>query len=198
MFCFFVLYNKSNVRGFGVINFFLLKFSDIIAQGKTNFLKSLFYASLLREMNNRRCYKKLFFPSHSVVLEPVFLPSQATIFTLSTLISSVTSLNSTSYNTKGLILLQNLCIFRQVKESHLVPPHLVNSLKVKVAQLCPALCNPMDRSLPGSSVHGILQARILEWVAIPFSEGSSRSRDQAQVSHIAGRFFTNWTIREAS
>ena len=65
MFCFFVLYHKGNVRGFGVINFFLLKFSDIIAQGKTNFLKSLFYAFLLREVNNRRWYKKLFFPSHS-------------------------------------------------------------------------------------------------------------------------------------
>ena len=46
------------------------------------------------------------------------------------------------------------------------------------------------RSLPGSSVHGILQARRLEWVAIPFSRGSSRPRDQTQVSHILGRFFT--------
>ena len=49
------------------------------------------------------------------------------------------------------------------------------------------LCDPMDCSLPGSSVHGILQARILEWVAIPFSRGSSQSRDQTQVSCIAGR-----------
>ena len=46
-------------------------------------------------------------------------------------------------------------------------------MKVLVAQSCPTLCNPMDYSLPGSSVHGILQARILEWVAIPFSRGSS-------------------------
>ena len=46
-------------------------------------------------------------------------------------------------------------------------------VKVLVAQLCPTLCNPMDCSLPGSSVHGILQARILGWVAIPFSRGSS-------------------------
>ena len=113
------------------------------------------------------------------------------MFTLSTLVSSVASLNSTSYNTKGLILLQNLYIFKQVSESHLVSPHLVNSLKVKVTQLRPALCNPMDRGPPASSVHGILQAKILEWVAIPFSEGFSRPRDQAQISHIAGRFFTN-------
>ena len=48
----------------------------------------------------------------------------------------------------------------------------------------------MDCSLPGSSVHGILQARILEWVVIPFSKGSSWPRDWTQVSYIAGRFFT--------
>ena len=53
-------------------------------------------------------------------------------------------------------------------------------------QLCPTLCNPMDCSLPGSSVHGILQARILEWVAMPSSRGSSQSRDQTCVSCIAG------------
>ena len=53
---------------------------------------------------------------------------------------------------------------------------------VKVAQLCPTLCDLMDYSLPGFSVHGILQARILEWVAIPFSSRSSQPRDQTQVS----------------
>ena len=58
-----------------------------------------------------------------------------------------------------------------------------------VAQSCLTLFNPMDCSPPGSSVHGILQARILEWVAIPFSRGSSWPRDQTQVSHIARRFF---------
>ena len=55
----------------------------------------------------------------------------------------------------------------------------------------------MDRSLPGASVHGILQAKILEWVAIPFSKGSSQLRDQTQVSCSAGIFFTSWAIREA-
>ena len=55
----------------------------------------------------------------------------------------------------------------------------------------------MDCSLPGSSVHGILQARILKWVAIPFSRGSSQARNQTRVSYIAGRFFTNWAMREA-
>ena len=52
-------------------------------------------------------------------------------------------------------------------------------------------CNPMDCSLPGSSVHGILQARILEWVAISFSRESSQPRNQTQVSCIASRFFTD-------
>jgi len=133
------------------------------------------------------------------------------------------------------------------------------TFKVKwseVAQSCPTLCDPMDHSLPGSSLHGILQARVLEWVAIslsrgsswprdwtqvslipdfmssthfkrkwkwksfslcdpvnyrahgilqakmpewvgfPFSRGSSQPRDETQVSHIAGGFFTNWAIRE--
>ena len=52
------------------------------------------------------------------------------------------------------------------------------------------MCNRMDYSLPGSSVHGILQARIPEWVAMPSSRGSSQARDQTQVSHILDRFFT--------
>ena len=61
---------------------------------------------------------------------------------------------------------------------------------VLVTQSCLTLCDSMDCSLPGSSVHGIFQARILEWVAISFSRGSSRPRDQTQVFCIAGRFFT--------
>ena len=64
--------------------------------------------------------------------------------------------------------------------------------EVKVTQSCPTLCNPMD-----CIVHGILQARILEWVAFPSSNGSSQPKDQTQVSHIAGGFFTIWGTREA-
>ena len=62
---------------------------------------------------------------------------------------------------------------------------------------CLTLWDPMDCSLPGSSVHGILQTRILEWVAILFSRGSSRPRDWTWVSHIAGRLFTTWATRGA-
>ena len=54
------------------------------------------------------------------------------------------------------------------------------------------LCNPVDCTPPGSSVRGVLQARILEWAAFPFSRGSSQPRDRTQVSHIADRFFTVW------
>ena len=60
------------------------------------------------------------------------------------------------------------------------------------AQLCLSLCDPMGCSLPGLSVHGIFQARILERVVISFSRGSSQPRDQTQVSCTAGRFFTIW------
>ena len=63
---------------------------------------------------------------------------------------------------------------------------------VKVTQSCLTLCDLM-----AYTVHGILQARILEWVAFSFSRGSSQPRDRTQVSHIAGRFFTSWATREA-
>ena len=59
-------------------------------------------------------------------------------------------------------------------------------VKVKFTQSCPTFCDPMDYT-----VHGILQARILEWVAIPFSRGSSQPRDQTLVFHIASEFFTS-------
>ena len=65
-----------------------------------------------------------------------------------------------------------------------------------VTQSCLTLCNPMDRRPPGSSVHGILQARILEWVTIPFSRASSQPGNQIQVSCLADRFFTFWVARE--
>ena len=70
-------------------------------------------------------------------------------------------------------------------------------VKMLITQPCLTLCNPVDCSPPGSSVHVILQARILEWVAITFSRGSFWSRNQGQVSCTAGRFFTVWATREA-
>ena len=70
-------------------------------------------------------------------------------------------------------------------------------VKSESAQSCLTLCYPMDCSPPGSSVHGIFLARILEWVAIYFSRGSSQPRDQTQVSCIAGRYFNLCATREA-
>ena len=67
----------------------------------------------------------------------------------------------------------------------------------KFTQSCQTLCDPMDCSLQGSSIHGTFQARVLEWVAISFSRGSSWPRDRAQVSRIVGRCFTLWATREA-
>ena len=72
----------------------------------------------------------------------------------------------------------------------LLCPSLLES-ESEVIQLCPTLCDPMDCRLPGSSVHGIFQARVLEWVAISFSRGSSQPRDRTQVC-TAGRHFTVW------
>ena len=75
----------------------------------------------------------------------------------------------------------------------------INTVKVKalVTQSFSTLCNTMDCSLPDSSVHGISQAIILEWVTISISRVSSWPRDQTQVCYIAGKFFTIWATREA-
>ena len=81
--------------------------------------------------------------------------------------------------TKRLFNVQVICLLKK-------------KVKVKVTQSCPTLFDPMDYT-----VHGILQARILEWVAIPFSRGSSQPRDWTQVSLIASEFFTSWATREA-
>ena len=86
---------------------------------------------------------------------------------------------------------------------HLFPPNPSESRRssssltkclavVLVTQSCPTLCYLTDCSPPGCSVHGILQARLLEWVAIPCSRGSSWARDRTQISWIAGRFVTIW------
>ena len=84
----------------------------------------------------------------------------------------------------------------------LVAQNLTKESESEVAYSCPTLCNPVDCSLPGSSIHGIFQARILEWVAVSFSRGSSqpkyqtqdsntgiRPRGRTRVSRIAGRCF---------
>ena len=95
-----------------------------------------------------------------------------------------------------------ISVFLNLYSSYPGPKQLKNTVSVilgyacLVAQLCPTLCDPMDSSPPGSSVPGILQARILEWVAMPSSRESSQPWDQIQISCIAGRFFASWATRE--
>ena len=89
------------------------------------------------------------------------------------------------------LLRQRAWLFSSLSEGTII--YYVYACMLKSLQSCPTLCNPMDCSLPGSFVHGILQARILEWVTMPSSRRSSWPRDQTHVSCIsciAGRFFT--------
>ena len=88
-------------------------------------------------------------------------------------------------------LINSLSVFPILDFSHIwnlimVCPLCLACFTLKAAQSCPILCHPVDYT-----VHGILQARILEWVAVPFSRGSSQPGDQTQVSHISGGFFTS-------
>ena len=84
-----------------------------------------------------------------------------------------------------------------VSESFYCSPETITTLlishevKVEVTQLCPTLCDPMDYT-----VHGIIQARILEWEAFHFARASSQPRDRTKVSHIEVRLFTHWATRE--
>ena len=89
--------------------------------------------------------------------------------------------------------IQNICgQTLEFDENRALRQQSESAVQVQVAQLCPTLCDPVDYTL-----HGILQARILRWVAFPFSRGSSQPQDRTQVSRIAGGFFTSWATREA-
>ena len=97
---------------------------------------------------------------------------------------------------------RKFCLFYSLLNPHHLELHLSHSRhyllwkKVLFTQSCSILCDPMDCSPPGSSIHRILQARILEWVVIPFSRASSQLRDRNPVSCIAGRFFGIWGTRK--
>ena len=132
---------------------------------------------------------------------------------LITLSAYITILPGTHYTSKQTLNFYEICYFYIIFiiSSYVTTPFQINpflklpnfhilslirkTYKVLVTHSCPLLCNPMDYSPPASSVHGILQARILEWFAIPFSRGSPT--DWTQVSCIAGGFFTIWATREA-
>ena len=104
---------------------------------------------------------------------------------------------SEQFNSRKISLLNEWCwdswipTCKRMKLDSLQPTHTPHIIikESEVAQTCPTLCDPMDCSLPGFSVQGIFQARVLEWVAISFSRGSSWPRDRPRVSHIVGRSF---------
>ena len=136
---------------------------------------------------NTQYFLQNWVPMSDIHIAFYFLTSQSLIY----------SKNSTKRRKeKWKVKISNLYLaitFTLFRDDHCWQIHCVYA---KSLQSCPTLCSPMDRSPPGFSVHGILQARILEWFAIPFSKGSSRPRDRTQVSCIAGRFFTVWATRE--
>ena len=90
----------------------------------------------------------------------------------------------------GISFVLNTYVLQKKDDRHIREPKaifLILWVKVKVTQSCLTLCNPIDYT-----AHGILQAQILEWVASPFSRGSSQPKDWTQVSYIADGFFTHW------
>ena len=105
--------------------------------------------------------------------------------------------NVTLHNHFFLILEFFYCFCHRTLANHIVDESQSYS-KSEVTQSCPPFGNPMDHRLPGSSVHGIFQVRVLEWAAISSSSGSSQPRDQNRVSCIAERRFTIWATREDS
>ena len=118
-------------------------------------------------------------------------------FTISWSLFKIMSLESVMLsNHLILILLSHMHTSRLL--STFTSYHQVLFVCVLVAQSCLTLCDPMDHCPWGSSVHGIFQARILEWVVISFSRGSPQPRDWTQVSCIADRLFTFWATRENS
>ena len=97
----------------------------------------------------------------------------------------------------GVQVMASLSVSKIIPRKEEEPIGQMKSEESEVTQSCPILCDPMDCRLPGFSIHGIFQARILEWVAISFSRGSSQPRNKTWVSWIAGRCLTLWATRQA-
>ena len=103
-----------------------------------------------------------------------------------------TSFSSLNYHFLFVVKIFTIYFLSEVQVCHAMLLTIITIVKVKVTQSCLSLCNSID-----CTVHGILQARVLEWIAFPFSIGSSQPRDQTRVSWLAGGFFTSWATREA-
>ena len=132
---------------------------------------------------------------------PYFAPNKTLLTTLTLCFSFQSTLAYEAWLAALLLLCQT-----PLQETLLGSPRLQHSacvcvcvcVCVLIVQSCPTLCDLMDYSPPDFSVHGILQARVLEWIATPFSRGSSRPRDRSLVSCTAGRFFAVWATGKSS
>ena len=147
------------------------------------FIELLHLFNLLQMSNDRRVVDIEFFGSFSCSCKRISFNDR------SQLLSTSKGWLLRSSSSKLLSPLQNFLNLQCTVCSLAVPGPDVLKWS-EVAQSCPTLCHTMDWSLTGSSVHGIFQATVLEWVAISFSRGSSRLRDWTQVSCIAGGCFT--------
>ena len=130
-------------------------------------------------------------------LRNIFIQDKDVVHTYNGILLSHSKKEITPFTETGM----NLEIFirsgvSQTEKDKTIWHHLQKESESEVSQLCPTLCDPMDCSLPCSTVHGIFQARVLEWVAIAFSRGSSQPEDQTRVSRIVGRCFTIRATRE--
>ena len=156
------------------------------------------------EFSRQECWSGLPFPSPGNLPDPGIEPGSPalqdrffTIWATKVLYLTLTELGRSAILDTWFFFTRNISRPIYFPISSLSFYYLIKWSEVKVTQSRPTLCNPMDCGLPGFSVHGILQARILEWIAIPFSMGSSQLRDQTQLSHTAGVFLTTWATRES-
>ena len=139
------------------------------------------------------------FSQHNLLKRPIWILTFVTNQISDIQLSLLVLLVSLSLNQRNTVLITTTLQQASItgKTAIFFKDVLAVSILCLVAQLCPTLCDSLDCSPPGSSVHGIFQARILDWVAISFSRGSSWPKHWTCVSCIAGRFFTSWVVGKA-
>ena len=161
-------------------------------------------------MQCRRCKRRRFDPciwscwedplKKEMATDSIFLPgkSHRERSLVGYILWSHKESDSTEHARTHLFLCVFMCVYIHMIYNYnfCVYIYIYMCICVLVVQFCPAPCSHTDCSPPGSSVHGIFQTRILEWISIPFSKGSSQPRNQTWVSCIAGKLFTDWASRE--
>ena len=184
----------SNSISFLFFFFSLLAIQFLLVEKHSHVLSLFFYWVVFFLWTCRNSFEKNILGTHPLtvtVVANIFLLFVVCLFTFS------------NWNTVGFAMLYKFLLYSKVTVIIYIHMYVCVCVCVcvcacaKSLQLCLTLSDSVDCSPPGFFVHGISQARILEWVAIPFSRGSSWPRDRTQVSCIAGRFFTIWATREA-